>query len=132
MQQQMTRLQFETASSNKAKINFCGFDEHQDLEIDTETIDSQVKKLQAKLASKEDLLKDAVLEYHSKSEELTKCQVDIQNLSSQLAVSNADLANIQVRHSFINYRGKQLILSSELFYYLDTTGTQQFASVRCQ
>ncbi|KAI9557627.1 Tryptophanyl-tR synthetase-like protein [Daphnia sinensis] len=93
LQKEMTRLQFEVASSNKPKINFCGPD------VDEEGTETQpenlLAKLQEELAAKEEMLNEAAFEYHTKCEEMTKIQQENEQLIKQLAVTNEELTNVQ-------------------------------------
>lgn len=93
LQQEMTKTQFEMANLKKPKINFCG-SEIDDEEIQT---DDLVKKLEAKLRSKEDMLNEAVLEFHSKSEELTKVEQENDALKLQNAKALEEIGNLQVK-----------------------------------
>lgn len=80
----MTRLQFETASNSKQlKLQFNGHElqedednEAGDSEMGSEATNSRelVVKLQSKLATKEELLREAVIEFHNKNEEFNRIQ----------------------------------------------------------
>lgn len=89
----MTRLQFEAAASNKPKIQFCGPDSDDE---DAASSDNLVAKLQEKLVAKEEMLHEAVLEYHAKTEEMAKVQQENEQLTKQLLEANEELANVQV------------------------------------
>lgn len=79
LQKEMTRLQFEMASSNKPKINFCCPDiDKQDVEKSPENL---LAKLQDELAAKEEMLNEAVFEYHTKCEEMAKLQQENEHLT---------------------------------------------------
>lgn len=94
LQQEMTRLQFEAAAANKPKINFCG-PEVEDEECDQQT-ENLVAKLQEKLASQQEMLNEAVLEYHAKSGEMAKIQQENEQLTKKLLHANEELASVQV------------------------------------
>lgn len=94
LQKEMTRLQFEMASSNKPKINFCGPDiDEEGGETPPENL---LVKLQEELAAKEEMLNEAAFEYHTKCEEMAKLQQENEQLIKQLAETNEELTNVQV------------------------------------
>ncbi|KAK4016551.1 hypothetical protein OUZ56_031508 [Daphnia magna] len=93
LQKEMTRLQFEMASSNKPKINFCGPDiDEEGGETPPENL---LVKLQEELAAKEEMLNEAAFEYHTKCEEMAKLQQENEQLIKQLAETNEELTNVQ-------------------------------------
>lgn len=98
LQQEMTRLQFEAAASNKPKIKFCG--PESDDEDNGANSENFVASLQAKLNAKEDMLNEAVLEYHCKSEELEKVLQENEQLKQELGTTNGELINFQVSFNF--------------------------------
>lgn len=90
----MTRLQFEAASISKPKINFCGPEiEDENIEKPCENVLSKMKE---QLASKEEMLNEAVFEYHTKSEELTKIQQENEQLLKELEETKEMLSDVQV------------------------------------
>ena len=92
----MTKVQFESAAFNKPKINFCGPDSEDDRDgVASENILTQ---LRAKLAAKEEMLNEAVLEYHLKSEETEKILLENAQLKQELAESSNEIINLQVRN----------------------------------
>ena len=82
----MTRLQFETASNCKQlKLQFNGHElpeedddnDGRQSEMGPESATNNgelVAKLQMKLAAKEELLREAVIEFHNKNEEFNRIQ----------------------------------------------------------
>ena len=94
----MTRLQFEAAVSSKPKIQFCGPDAEEEDEVSSS---GNVSKLQEKLALKEEMLNEAVLEYHKKTEEMDKVQQENEQLTKQLLETNQELSNVQVLRGLI-------------------------------
>lgn len=104
----MTKLQFEMASLKKPQINFVG------LEIDDEEVhtDDIVKKLEAKLRSKEEMLNEAVLEFHTKSEELNKVQQESESLKLKNAQTLEEITNLQVKPSMLRRIGGCLNVSN--------------------
>ena len=137
LQGEITRLQFETALSNKPKINFCG-PELVDDDADKEGGDT-VTNLQAQLTKKDELLDEAVLEFHNKDKELARvqqinddlrlevCVVNekLSDLQSQLEKSNLLLADANVR---LDAREEELSSIEEKF--LKTSG--QFGSLNTE
>ncbi len=93
LQQEMTRLQFDAAASNKPKIQFCGPDSDDE---DDDSSDNLVAKLKEKLVAKEEMLHEAVLEYHTKTEEMAKVQQENEQLTKQLLQTSQELTNVQV------------------------------------
>lgn len=94
LQKEMTRLQFEIAASSKPKMNFCRLeseDEHGE-----EVAGNTLAQLQTKLAAKEEMLNEAVLEYHLKSEEMEKITLENEQLKLQVAQSHVEISNLQV------------------------------------
>jgi hypothetical protein len=59
----MTRLQFEAAAS-KPKINFCGPEVEDEEDVDEPHV-NHLAKLKEQLSSKDEMLNEAVLEYHT-------------------------------------------------------------------
>ena len=111
MQQDMTRLQFETAALKKPKIDFCGPDSDDDSDSESEESGGDtVAKLRAKLASKEALLDEAVIDFHNKNEELSKALQENDQLKKQLVHSTDQIVELQVRalfpfiHQFILFK----------------------------
>ena len=94
----MTRLQFEAAVSSKPHIQFCGPDAEDEDEVSSS---GNVSKLQEKLALKEEMLNEAVLEYHKKTEEMDKVQQENEQLTKQLLETNQELSNVQVLRGLI-------------------------------
>ena len=89
----MTRLQFEAAAANKPKIQFCGPDS--DDEDDSDNGD-ELENLRNKLAAKEALLDEAVIDFHTKNEELNKALQENEKLKQEVERSSSQLADIQV------------------------------------
>ena len=93
----MTRLQFEKASTSKPKINFCGPEiEEEETELSSEKTCNLVASLQKKLATKEEMLNEAVIEFHSKNEEVNKLQRENEQLKTEVTRLNVELADFQV------------------------------------
>lgn len=90
----MTRLQFETAANNKPKMQFCGPDsDGEDEELET---NDEIAKLKAILAAKEALLDEAVIDFHTKNEELIKAQQENEMFKKQLVQSSEEISDLQV------------------------------------
>jgi len=96
LQREMTRLQFEKASTSKPKINFCGPEiEEEETELSSEKTCNLVASLQKKLATKEEMLNEAVIEFHSKNEEVNKLQRENEQLKTEVTRLNVELADFQ-------------------------------------
>ena len=103
LQRDITRLQFEKASTSKPKMDFCGpefvEEEEEEEEGDLETSQTNrnlVVLLQKKLATKEEMLNEAVIEFHSKNEQVERLQQENELFQSQLAQFNVQIADFQV------------------------------------
>jgi len=105
----MTRLQFEAAAASKPRINFCG-PEVEDEDVD-KRCDNNLAKLKEQLASKEEMLNEAVLEYHTKSEEMAKVQQENERLLKELEETKEMLSDVQVFNGMnIKFRFLNLLL----------------------
>ena len=99
MQQEMTRLQFETASILKPKMNFCGSeleDEFSEQPVIDEHQANMIKKLQQKLVDKEEMLNEAVIEFHNKNQVASQLQVENDLLKKQVQQMNSDIVDLKV------------------------------------
>jgi flagellar motility protein MotE (MotC chaperone) len=92
----MTRLQFEAAAASKPRINFCG-PEIEDEDVDKDKpCENILAKLKEQLASKDEMLNEAVFEYHTKSEELIKVQQENEQMLKELEETKEMLSDVQV------------------------------------
>jgi len=101
LQREMTRLQFEKASSSKPKIDFCVPEIEDEIELTSENNRNLVASLQKKLAAKEEMLNEAVIEFHSKNEEVDKLQRENEMLKTEVTQLTVKLTNFQVRIVFL-------------------------------
>jgi len=92
----MTRLQFEVASAKKPNMNFCGSDLNDDGVTESAEGDNLVIKLKEQLAIKDDMLNEAVLEYHNKTEEMNKVQQEKDLLNKEMIKATAVISDLQV------------------------------------
>lgn len=92
----MTRLQFEVASAKKPNMNFCGSDLNDDGVTESAEGDNLVIKLKEQLAIKDDMLNEAVLEYHNKTEEMNKVQQEKDLLNKEMIKVTAVISDLQV------------------------------------
>ena len=90
----MTRLQFEAATSKKPLINFCGSELEES--SDSDETDNIVMKLKEQLAIKEEMLNEAVIDYHNKTEEMNKVQQEKEILNKEFVRASASIAELQV------------------------------------
>ena len=92
----MTRLQFEKASASKPNINFCVPEIEEETDVTSDKNHNLVAALQKKLATKEEMLNEAVIEFHSKNEEVDKLQRENDLLKAEVTLLNDKLTNFQV------------------------------------
>ena len=93
----MTCLQFEVASAKKPNMNFCGSDLNDDGVTESAEGDNLAIKLKEQLAIKDDMLNEAVLEYHkNKTEEMNKVQQEKDLLNKEMIKATAVISDLQV------------------------------------
>jgi len=120
----MTRLQFEVASAKKPNLNFCGSDlDDDDTSADGDNI---VIKLKEQLAIKDEMLNEAVIEYHNKMEETNKMQQEKDLLNKEMIKATAAISDLQVEFYIVFYvcQIKKIIL----IYLIGSTGAKQPSS----
>jgi hypothetical protein len=91
----MTRLQFEVAAASKPKINFCGPEVEDEEDVDEPHVNN-LAKLKEQLSSKDEMLNEAVLEYHTKCEEMAIVQQENERLLKELEQTKETLSDVQV------------------------------------
>ncbi|XP_046438329.1 kinesin-like protein KIF20B isoform X1 [Daphnia pulex] len=94
LQKEMTRLQFEVAAASKPKINFCGPEVEDEEDVDEPHVNN-LAKLKEQLSSKDEMLNEAVLEYHTKCEEMTIVQQENERLLKELEQTKETLSDVQ-------------------------------------
>lgn len=112
----MTRLQFEAASAKKPLINFCG-SELVDDDADSAVIGNIVMKLKDQLAVKEEMLNEAVIDYHNKTEEMNKVQQENEILNKECIKAAAVIAELQVKSEMFYFSFKHYINCWALHFF---------------
>jgi hypothetical protein len=96
LQKEITRLQFEAAAAaSKSKINFCGPEVEDEEDVDEPHV-NHLAKLKEQLSSKDEMLNEAVLEYHTKRVEIAIVQQENERLLKELEQTKETLSDVQV------------------------------------